>query len=163
MSLSSELGISSGGLNIKCKLSDSSILDVLCGLGVGHADHADLADCFCLGLLSPTDCTDYHRYWTYAGWDFADLIIRNIGPIRNVDIELKKVNVFIADLESAIKKVRPIKSQGFAIPFAIIRIAKCRFCGNLLVTCRFILIFLVVSRKKRIFAIQFYGLYIWLD
>ena len=68
-----------------------------------------------------------------------------------------------ADLESAIKKVRPIKSQGFAIPFAILRIAKCRFCGNLLVTCRFILIFLVVSRKKRIFAIQFYGLYIWLD
>ena len=59
-----------------------------------------------------------------------------------------------ADLESAIKKVRPIKSQGFAIPFAVIRIAKCRFCGNLLVTCRFFVFFLVVSRKKRIFAAE---------
>ena len=57
-----------------------------------------------------------------------------------------------ANLESAIKKVRPIKSQGFAIPFGIIRIAKSWFCGNLLVTCRFIVIFLVVSRKKRNFG-----------
>ena len=87
MSQSSEHGISSGDLNTKCKLSDSSILDVLCGLEVGHADHADLADCFCLGLLSPTDCTDFHRCWTCAGWDLADLIIRKIGPIKNVDIE----------------------------------------------------------------------------
>ena len=58
-----------------------------------------------------------------------------------------------ADLESAIKKkVRPIKSQGFAIPFAIIRIAKSWFCGNSLITCRFLVIFLVVSRKKRNFG-----------
>ena len=27
--------------------------------------------------------------------------------------------------------------------------------GNLLITCRFLVVFLVVSRKKRIFAIQF--------
>ena len=52
------------------------------------------------------------------------------------------------DLESAIKKVLPIKSQLFAIPFAIIRIAKSWFCGNLLVTCIFLVIFLVVSRKN---------------
>ena len=57
-----------------------------------------------------------------------------------------------ANLESAIKKVRPIKSQRFAIPFAVIRIAKCRFCGNLQATCRFLVIFLVVSRKKRNFG-----------
>ena len=41
MSQSSGHGTSSGGLNTKCKLSDSSILDVFCGLEVGHADHAD--------------------------------------------------------------------------------------------------------------------------
>ena len=40
MSQSSGHGTSSGDLNTKCKLSDSSILDVFCGLEVGHADHA---------------------------------------------------------------------------------------------------------------------------
>ena len=54
-------------------------------------------------LSSPTDFTDYHRYWTYAGWDFADLIIRNIGPINNVDIELKKVNVFNGEQSSLLE------------------------------------------------------------
>ena len=33
-----------------------------------------------------------------------------------------------------------------------IGLLKCWFCGNLLITCRFLVIFLVVSRKKRIFA-----------
>ena len=33
-----------------------------------------------------------------------------------------------------------------------IGLLKCWFCGNLLITCRFLAFFLVVSRKKRIFA-----------
>ena len=33
-----------------------------------------------------------------------------------------------------------------------IGLLKCWFCGNLLMSCRFLVIFLVVSRKKRIFA-----------
>ena len=53
------------------------------------------------------------------------------------------------------KRFDLLKSQGFVIPFAITRIAKCRFCGNLLITCRFLVIFLVVSRKKRNFAIRY--------
>ena len=34
------------------------------------------------------------------------------------------------------------------------KIVKIRFCGKLLITCRFLVIFLVVSRKKRIFAAE---------
>ena len=33
-----------------------------------------------------------------------------------------------------------------------IGLLKCWFCGNLLITCRFLSFFLVVSRKKRIFV-----------
>ena len=36
-----------------------------------------------------------------------------------------------------------------------IGLLKCWFCGNLLITCRFLAFFLVVSRKKRIFAEKF--------
>ena len=54
-------------------------------------------------LSSPTDFTDFYRYWTCADWDFANLIIRNIGPIKNVDIELKKVNVFNGEQSSLLE------------------------------------------------------------
>ena len=36
-----------------------------------------------------------------------------------------------------------------------IGLLKCWFCGNLLITCRFLVIFLVVSRKKRNFAVRY--------
>ena len=44
MSLSSEHGISSGGLNTGDNLSESSFLEALFGLEFGHADVADDAD-----------------------------------------------------------------------------------------------------------------------
>ena len=46
MSLSSEHGISSGGLNTGDNLSESSFLEALFGLEFGHADFADDADFF---------------------------------------------------------------------------------------------------------------------
>ena len=55
MSLSSEHGISSGGLNIRGNLLESSFLEALFGLEFG-----------------PTDFTEFHRFLPYAGWDFAD-------------------------------------------------------------------------------------------
>ena len=55
MSLSSEHGISSGGLNIRDNLLESSFLEALFGLEFG-----------------PTDFTEFHRFLPYAGWDFAD-------------------------------------------------------------------------------------------
>ena len=45
MSLSSEHGISSGGLNTGDNLSESSFLEALFGLEFGHADDADFLLC----------------------------------------------------------------------------------------------------------------------
>ena len=53
MSLSSELGTSSGGLNIGGNLSESSFLEALLGLELGHADFADDADFLLCCLLVP--------------------------------------------------------------------------------------------------------------
>ena len=53
MSLSLELGISSGGLNIGGNLSESSFLEALLGLELGHADFADDADFLLCCLLVP--------------------------------------------------------------------------------------------------------------
>ena len=55
MSLSLELGTSSGDLNTGGNLSESSFLEALFGLKFG-----------------PTDFTEFHRFLPYAGWDFAD-------------------------------------------------------------------------------------------
>ena len=52
MSQSSELGTSSGGLNIGGNLSESSFLEALFGLEFSHADFADDADFFA-SHLSP--------------------------------------------------------------------------------------------------------------
>ena len=40
----------------------------------------------------------------------ARLIIRNIGPIKNVDIELNKVNVFIGEQSSGKSTIAKIIS-----------------------------------------------------
>ena len=53
MSLSLEHGISSGGLNIGGNLSESSFLEALFGLELGHADFADDADFLLCCLLVP--------------------------------------------------------------------------------------------------------------
>ena len=53
MSLSLELGISSGGLNTGGNLSESSFLEALFGLELGHADFADDADFLLCCLLVP--------------------------------------------------------------------------------------------------------------
>ena len=53
MSLSSEHGISSGGLNTGDNLSESSFLEALLGLEFSHADFADDADFFLCCLLVP--------------------------------------------------------------------------------------------------------------
>ena len=45
MSLSSEHGTSSGGLNTGGNLSESSFLEALFGLEFGHADDADFLLC----------------------------------------------------------------------------------------------------------------------
>ena len=52
MSLSLELGTSSGDLNTGGNLSESSFLEALFGLEFGHADFADDAD-FLAAHLSP--------------------------------------------------------------------------------------------------------------
>ena len=72
MSLSSGLGISSGDLNTGDNLSESSFLEALFGLELGHADFADDADFSSLLFVCPTDFTEFHRFLPYAGWDFAD-------------------------------------------------------------------------------------------
>ena len=72
MSLSSELCTSSGGLNTGGNLSESSFLEGLFGLELGHADFADDADFSSLLFVCPTDFTEFHRSLPYAGWDFAD-------------------------------------------------------------------------------------------
>ena len=72
MSLSSGHGISSGDLNTGDNLSESSFLEALFGLELGHANFADDADFFSLLFISPTDSTEFHRFLPYAGWDFAD-------------------------------------------------------------------------------------------
>lgn len=71
MSLSSEHGISSGDLNTGGNLSESSFLEALFGLELGHADDADDADLSSLLFISPTDFTEFHRFLPYAGWDFT--------------------------------------------------------------------------------------------
>ena len=53
MSLSLELGTSSGDLNIGGNLSESSFLEALFGLELGHADFADDADFLLCCLLVP--------------------------------------------------------------------------------------------------------------
>ena len=53
MSLSSEHGISSGGLNTGDNLSESSFLEALFGLELGHANFADDADILLCCLLVP--------------------------------------------------------------------------------------------------------------
>ena len=53
MSLSLEHGISSGGLNIGGNLSESSFLEALFGLELGHANFADDADFLLCCLLVP--------------------------------------------------------------------------------------------------------------
>ena len=73
MSLSSEHGISSGDLNTGGNLSESSFLEALFGLELGHADDADDADLSSLLFISPTDFTEFRRFLPYAGWDFADV------------------------------------------------------------------------------------------
>ena len=67
MSLSLGLGTSSGGLITGGNLSESSFLEVLFGLELGHADFSSLL------FVSPTDFTEFHRFLPYAGWDFADV------------------------------------------------------------------------------------------
>ena len=53
MSLSSGHGTSSGGLNTGGNLSESSFLEALFGLELGHADFADDADFLLCCLLVP--------------------------------------------------------------------------------------------------------------
>ena len=53
MSQSLELGTSSGGLNTGGNLSESSFLEALLGLELGHADFADDADFLLCCLLVP--------------------------------------------------------------------------------------------------------------
>ena len=53
MSLSSELGTSSGDLNTGDNLSESSFLEALFGLELGHADFADDADFLLCCLFVP--------------------------------------------------------------------------------------------------------------
>ena len=67
MSLSLELGTSSGDLNTGDNLSESSFLEAPFGLELGHADFSSLL------FVSPTDFTEFHRFLPYAGWDFADV------------------------------------------------------------------------------------------
>ena len=67
MSLSSELCTSSGDLNTGGNLSESSFLEALFGLELGHADFSSLL------FVSPTDFTEFHKSLPYAGWDFADV------------------------------------------------------------------------------------------
>ena len=72
MSHSLGYGTSSGDLNTGDNLSESSFLEALFGLELGHADFADDADFSSLLFVSPTDFTEFHRSLPYAGWDFAD-------------------------------------------------------------------------------------------
>ena len=72
MSLSLEHGTSSGDLNTGDNLSESSFLEALFGLELGHANFADDADFSSLLFVCPTDLTEFHRSLPYAGWDFAD-------------------------------------------------------------------------------------------
>ena len=65
-------GTSSGDLNTGGNLSESSFLEALFGLELGHADFADDADFSSLLFVCPTDFTEFHRSLPYAGWDFAD-------------------------------------------------------------------------------------------
>ena len=55
MSHSLGYGTSSGDLNTGDNLSESSFLETLFGLELGHADS-----------------TEFHRSLPYAGWDFSD-------------------------------------------------------------------------------------------
>ena len=73
MSLSSGHGTSFGDLNTGDNLSESSFLEALFGLELGHANFADDADFSSLLFISPTDFTEFHRFLPYAGWDFADV------------------------------------------------------------------------------------------
>ena len=93
MSQSSELGTSFGDLNTGGNLSESSFLEALFGLELGHANFADDADFLLCCLLVPPISRN--------STDFC--------PMR---------------------------------------------AGISLVTCRFLVISLVVSRKKRIFAAE---------
>ena len=72
MSHSLGYGTSSGDLNTGGNLSESSFLEALFGVELGHADDADVADFSSLMFVSPTDFTEFHRFLPYAGWDFAD-------------------------------------------------------------------------------------------
>ena len=72
MSLSLELGTSSGDLNTGGNLSEYSFLEALFGLEFGHADVADDADSSSLLFIGSTDFTVLLRFLPYAGWDFAD-------------------------------------------------------------------------------------------
>ena len=124
MSLSSEHGTSSGDLNTGGNLSESSFLEALFGLEFGHANFADDADFSSLMFVSPTDFTDFHRFLPYTGLDFAD--------------DADDANF---SCSSSITHHDLLEEDNNE-----------RFCGILLVTCRFLAIFLVVSRKKRNFG-----------
>ena len=55
MSLSLEHGTSSGDLNTGDNLSESSFLEALFGLELGHANFADDADFFCISSITHHD------------------------------------------------------------------------------------------------------------
>ena len=122
MSLSSGLGTSSGDLNTGGNLSESSFLEALFGVELGHADDADDADFSSLLFISPTDFTEFHRFLPYAGWDFAD------------DADFLLCCLLVPQISRNSTDFCPMRA------------------GISLVTCRFLVISLVVSRKKRIFA-----------
>lgn len=82
------------------------------------------ADFSSLLFVSPTDFTEFHRFLPYTGWDFADVA-------DDADF-LCSSSITHHDLLEEDNNER--------------------FCGILLVTCRFLAIFLVVSRKKRNFG-----------
>ena len=95
MSHSLGYGTSFGGLNTGDSLSESSFLEALFGLELGHADFADDAVFSSLLFISPTDSTEFHRFLPYAGWDFADnaddagfLLHLIYHPSRFLDINL---------------------------------------------------------------------------
>ena len=56
-------GTSSGDLNTGGNLSESSFLEALFGLEFGHADFSSLL------FVSPTDFTDFHRFFFEYGED----------------------------------------------------------------------------------------------
>lgn len=66
MSLCLGYGTSSGDLNTGGNLSESSFLEALFGLELGHADDADFSS---LLFVCPTDFTEFHRFLPYAGLD----------------------------------------------------------------------------------------------